>query len=99
MYAPLHVSSGFIYYYFSGKGKHSLQTVTLLVMAKLSKPQLKNLCKPFAFSSLQVLSLVFSSSSLHFFSLISRPHIFLFHLNYLLLLVTPSTSRPPLYFL
>lgn len=87
----------FIYFYVPW-GKDSLQTATA-AMAKLSKPPLRNLCQSFAFSSLQVLSLAFSQQliphPLHVFSLLSQPHIFLFHLNYLLLLVAQSTSRPP----
>lgn len=60
-----------------------------------TEKSLQTIC--FLFSSSFVISflLITDSSSLHFFSLIFQPHIFLFHLNYLLLLIAPSTSRPP----
>lgn len=79
-------------------GKRSLQTGTLLVKAKLLKPHLKKSLFPFTFfflfpsSFVITFFLITNSSSLHFFSLISQPHIFLFRLNDLLLLVAPSTS-------
>lgn len=97
MYAPLHVSSGFHLFLRSmGKrfpsGGDCRDGKTFETSAEKSLP---TVC--FLPSSSFVVSFLSTtdSSSLHVFSLLSQPHIFLFHLNYLLLLAAPSTSRPP----
>lgn len=97
MYAPLHVSSGF-HLFLRSMGKRfpsdgdCRDGKTFETSAEKSLP---TVC--FLLSSSFVISFLSTtdSSSLHVFSLLSQPHIFLFHLNYLLLLVAPSTSRSP----
>lgn len=101
----------FIHYYFSWieDGENiPFRPATLLVMAKLSKPQprkkKKKLCKPFAFSALQVLSLPFSSQPILHPS-ISPPSflnlIFFFLISIVgsSLLLHPPADNPALYFL
>lgn len=96
MSAPLHVSSGF-HLFLRSMGKRfpsdgdCRDGKTFKTSAEKSLPIV---C--FLLSSSFVISFLSTtdSSSLHVFSLLSQTHIFLFHLNYLLLLVALSTSRP-----